>query len=171
MGFAMTIYPPTCPYCNAPAIYAFYPGSFVKPYPYHRDYGPVWMCPQDSAWVGCHPDGRPLGRLADKALRDAKIEAHRAFDILCENWPLAYPEHVREDGQEPVDPKVFKKVRGAMKSRAYRWLAEQLDIPVAECHVGMFTSELCYRTVDVIDKQRPTSATIRAWAKAKHVAQ
>lgn len=118
-----------CPYCERPA--AFLPSSAAV---YGgRDFGPVWACHPCGAWVGCHPGtNRPLGRLADRDLRQAKIAAHRAFDRL---WQ-------RKMAAERVSK---KKARSA----GYRWLAAQLGIEPRDCHIGMMDAGLCRRVVEV----------------------
>jgi hypothetical protein len=35
--------------------------------------------------------------------------------------------------------------KGQARSKAYRWLAEQLSIPYDQCHVGMFDVATCIR--------------------------
>lgn len=144
-----------CPYCQTRARYVGFADKRL--YPYHIDYGPVWICPTDKAYVGSHPNGLPLGRLADKALRDAKIEAHRAFDRLWKDWDVAYPDLYIGSS----------KIRKKMKGRAYTWLAQQMGMTVEDCHIGHMDIEQCHRVVDIIDKLRPTAATVRAWAKER----
>lgn len=68
-----------CPYCNKPSIHVsdseIYSISFG---------GFAYLCRECNAYVGCHKD-RPyeaLGRLANKELREAKINAHASFDNL-----------------------------------------------------------------------------------------
>jgi hypothetical protein len=122
---------PKCPYCDAGAVLHRSSAKF-----YHgRDYGPVWACVPCGAWVGCH-DGteKPLGRLANKELRQAKIMAHAAFD------PLWKP---RADGSRPMN-----------RRDAYRWLAGRLGIPAKRCHIGWFDAEMCQRVVDVCAEER-----------------
>lgn len=119
---------PDCPYCGGPA--AFLPTSTSV---YGRDYGPIWICHPCDAWVGCHKGtASPLGRLADKALRKAKVAAHAAFDPL---W------------------KAKMAFDGINKSRArgemYLWLAERLSIDRKDCHIGMFDAATCQRVVEV----------------------
>lgn len=120
-----------CPYCNRPAPLV----SGLEVYPHRRDLWPkkFYLCKPCDAWVGCHPpasaegggqgDGTvPLGRLANAELRAAKQAAHAAFDPLWKS--------------------------GLMRRRkAYGWLAKQLDIPVQECHIGMFDVPQCNRVV------------------------
>ena len=125
---------PTCPYCGAPA--EFLPSSERL---YHgRDYGPVYACLPCKAWVGCHRGTtRPLGRLADAALRRAKIAAHAAFD---HTWRAL---HARRQTAEPG------YTLGRARASRYRRLAELLGIPPQECHIGMFDVETCRRVIEL----------------------
>jgi len=116
---------PTCSYCTEPSRFC---GDSSEVY--RRNYGPIWICRPCQAWVGCHPGTRkPLGRLADAALRRLKMAAHASFDPL---W----------------------KGRQMSRSQAYRWLAEQLGISCDECHIGMFDEAMCRRVVEVIGERR-----------------
>jgi hypothetical protein len=116
-----------CPYCGGAAVF-----HQTSNHLYGRDYGPVWHCAPCGAWVGCHPGGKPLGRLANKALRDAKVAAHAAFDPL---W----------QAKQRRDSCSKAKARGA----GYKWLADQLGIDRKDCHIGMFTVEQCSKVVEV----------------------
>lgn len=88
-----------------------------------------WFCSDCDAWVGCHRGTtNPLGRLANAELRQAKIEAHAAFDQL---WKSTTPAGTFD------------------RSGAYKWLAEQLGISRDDCHIGMFDVEMCRRVVEV----------------------
>lgn len=114
-----------CDYCQQPA--ALVGGAAI--YPHRPDLARklFWLCDRDDAWVGCHPGGsRPLGRLANTELRQAKIEAHAAFDPL---W----------------------RDRAMTRRQAYQWLAEQLGIDSDDCHIGMFDVETCRRVVAVCE--------------------
>jgi hypothetical protein len=109
--------PPTCPYCQALAVLfksseRFYNG---------RDWGPLWVCEPCEAWVGCHPKTHmPLGRLANRELREEKMRAHAAFDPLWKSGLLSRRE-------------------------AYRLLAKAACLARDECHIGMFDVDLCKR--------------------------
>lgn len=128
-----------CPYCGEKAKLLENSAELYN----GRDYGPAWACVPCGAWVGCHPGTRtPLGRLADKELRQAKIAAHAAFDRL---WKAKLR---REGGRK-------KLARGA----GYKWLAAQLGIEREECHIGMMDVALCRRVVEVC---RPFHAEHRA---------
>lgn len=113
-----------CPYCAQPAE------LMLSSAPLYRgiDYGPVWICRPCQAWVGCHPETtNPLGRLANAALRRAKMAAHAAFDPL------------------------FKS--GRMKrGEAYAWLAKALGIEKTACHIGMMDEAQCIKVKAVCDQ-------------------
>jgi hypothetical protein len=115
--------PVLCDYCSRQT--SFVRGSQV--YPHRPDLHKLrfYMCRPCGAWVGVHRGTvKPLGRLADAALRRAKMDAHAAFDPL------------------------WKKGRGKRSSR-YRWLADRLGIQPADCHIGMFDIATCERVVDI----------------------
>jgi hypothetical protein len=123
-----------CDYCGKPAT--FHPNSSIV---YAADYGPIWACLPCKAWVGCHPNDTPLGRLATKALRVAKVQAHAAFDPLWKG-------KMRRDGCS----------KGKARASGYKWLAAQLGIDPADCHIGMMDEAMCARVVAVC-KDRPRS--------------
>jgi hypothetical protein len=83
--------------------------------------------------------------------------AHAAFDPLWQQWREAYPDYVRAPSH----------VRSAARGRAYAWLADQLGIAKADCHIGHFDVAQCQRVVDVVQQHQPTPSAIRAWAKAQ----
>ena len=98
-----------------------------KIYPHRPDLagGKYYLCRRCMAWVGCHPGtDTPLGRLADKRLRDLKHRGHELFDPI---WKKA------------------KELRGGGNAKnrnaAYKWLADGMGIPQSECHFGMFSPE------------------------------
>jgi hypothetical protein len=123
-----------CPYCDRPA--ALVTGAAI--YPHRPDlFGlKFWQCAPCDAYVGCHKAGAhvdgvisdgtlPLGRLANAALRKAKSAAHAAFDPL---W----------------------KSRSMKRGEAYRWLARELGISSANCHIGMFDIDACRAVVAAV---------------------
>lgn len=124
--------PIECPYCQAPARLV------DSEELYGRSYGYAWVCskrPVCDAYVGCHPGTtKPLGRLADKPLRDAKMKAHQVFDPRWRN--------VQEPG----------RTKRQTRMRAYAWLATQLGITNQECHIGLFDLETCAQVVAVCGK-------------------
>lgn len=111
-----------CPYCdNQPKLVT---GRVI--YPHRTDLYKLWfyLC-KCGARVGCHPGTKkPLGRLADAELRQAKSKAHLAFDPI---W----------------------RDRLMRRKQAYKWLSNQLNIDFNDCHIGMFDVETCNRVVDI----------------------
>jgi len=64
----------------------------------------------------------PLGRLANAELRAAKRAAHAAFDPIWKGGDMS-------------------------RHAAYGWLAKQLGISRANCHIGMFDVDGCEAVV------------------------
>lgn len=124
-----------CPYCDRQA--ALVKGD--KVYPGRVDLAPLnfWRCDPCDSHVGVHKPNRrhgftgiePLGRLANAELRRAKMKAHAAFDPI---WKSG--EMTRRD--------------------AYSWLARELGISVANCHVGMFDVDACLAVVTACEGVR-----------------
>lgn len=112
-----------CPYCNQPAVLM----SGEQVYPHRPDLHKKWVyaCGPCKARVGCHGNSKqPLGRLANAELRKAKIAAHGAFDQL---W----------------------RSHGMSRADSYKWLAERLNVPVEEAHIGLFDVETCHQVVEL----------------------
>ncbi|WP_394749563.1 zinc-finger-containing protein [Spongiimicrobium salis] len=78
--------------------------------------------PQCDSYVGTHDDGEPLGRLADKKLRQWKRKAHDAFDRI---WKEKHME----------------------RNAAYEEMADAIGIPDKFCHIGMFQVKTCIKVV------------------------
>lgn len=75
----------------------------------------IFYCNDCGASVGCHPGTHnPLGKLADKHTRTLRRRLHEVFDVF---WMQGY----------------------MTRTEAYAWLAEQLKITSAECHVSQLT--------------------------------
>lgn len=106
-----------------------------------RGFGWLWACnryPECDAFVGCHPNSeKPLGRLADKKLRAAKMAAHAAFDPLWK-WKS---RRDRVGTQEA-------------RRKAYAWLSGQLGVANELCHIGMFDVDTCAKVTELCKKYR-----------------
>jgi ssDNA-binding Zn-finger/Zn-ribbon topoisomerase 1 len=120
----------TCPYCGAKAKLVDSIAIYKT-----RSYGMLYVCtnyPNCDAYVGCHPNTiQPLGRLADHNLRIRKHNAHSIFDTL---W------------------KGNKRIM--TRTKAYEWLSSELNIPIEECHIGMFDITQCKKVVEVCSKKK-----------------
>lgn len=123
---------PTCPYCHSNSEIT--DGSEIYPHRTDLRQKKFYICRMCNAYVGCHTNGLPLGRLANARLRKAKQKAHAAFDPI---W------------------KSGKKSR----KEAYQWLGEKLGINKENCHIGMFDEENCLRVVELCkNNQLPKGA-------------
>jgi len=121
----------TCPYCHRPAKLA----TGANIYPHRPDLVDkvFWRCAPCDAYVGCHPKHRkwsptgttPLGRLANAELRREKQRAHAAFDPLWKSGEMR-------------------------RTEAYKWLAEQLGMSAANCHIGMLDANACRAVVAAV---------------------
>lgn len=131
---------PLCPYCNIPA--ALIDSSVI----YHKSYGHAWLCEWCRAYVGCHSGTtRPLGTLANAELRAWRRKAHEVFDVL---WRAK----MRRD----------KCPQHEARTAGYRWLAAQMGMTTARCHIGWFNVDECQQVVRLctqvrLVKNRPTT--------------
>lgn len=132
----------TCDYCNQSA--ELVSGAVI--YPHRSDLKSLrfYRCAPCGAWVGCHPGTiRPLGRLADAALRAAKSRVHAAFDPY------------------------WKGTKNHTRGKCYARLAQDLGISQEQCHIGMFDVDLCERALAVIRAWGPIP-TARYAKEAAH---
>lgn len=116
----------TCHYCNSKA---YFKSSKVI---YGKCFGMVYICsnfPECDAYVGVHKGTKtPLGILANKELRELKKKCHALFDPLWKNGEMNRKE-------------------------AYQYLANQLDIVVSKCHIGMFNNETCLKAIKILEEE------------------
>ncbi len=111
----MNTQPKICNLCGGKVIYC----SNARVY-HGRDYGSgyCYYCLDCGAYVGTHKP-RPreaMGLLADEPMRKGKKMCHALFDPI---WQGQKNSH-------------------RARENAYRWLAEQMRIPVESCHFGYF---------------------------------
>ncbi|EKC46894.1 hypothetical protein LEA_19644, partial [human gut metagenome] len=113
-----------CPYCGRVAKYV--DSSVIY---YGHSYGMAYLCRPCNAYVGVHSGtDRPKGSLANAELRGWRKATHARFDPLWQDGP-------------------FKK-----RNAAYRWLSEQMELPIEQTHIGMFTVEQCKAALEIINK-------------------
>ena len=118
-----------CPYCGdwaelvgGDVIYPRRPDLAAKKF---------WRCAACDAYVGCHGlTSVPLGRLANKDLREAKKKAHAAFDPIWKGGTLT-------------------------RKAAYSWLAKMMGIPSENAHIGMFNEAQCRQVVGICMNKPP----------------
>lgn len=121
----------TCPYCGQ-ACELERDSSVV----YRRDYGPIWICYDCKAWVGCHQGTtQPKGTPANLRLRQLRIEAHELFDPL-------WQRKMKRDGV------TAKEARFA----AYDWLSRTMGLTPHSCHIGMMNAEQCCQVIDICER-------------------
>ncbi|WP_432353259.1 zinc-finger-containing protein [Anaerotruncus rubiinfantis] len=116
--------PTICPYCGGRVIFtdssAIYGG---------RSYGMIYLCTNCNASVGVHKGTRkPLGTLANTALKNKRRETHAVFDGY---W----------------------KQNGIKRTDAYKWLARQMRLPEYRTHIGQMDMELCERVIQIVQAQ------------------
>lgn len=113
-----------CPYCQKPAKWV------ENKEIYGRNYGRsymAWYCRPCDAYVGCHNNTKkPLGRMADRELREWRKKAKNKFiEVkLNGNWKN-------------------KK----LKSKAYLWLKDRLG---KEFHFGDSTIDECKSVYELV---------------------
>jgi hypothetical protein len=122
---------PTCQYCGKEA--KLVTGAHV--YPHRKDLARLhfWRCDPCNAHVGTFDNGDPRGPLANARLRQLRMQAHAAFDPY---W----------------------KGKSMSRSKAYRWLADQLGVDVREAHIGGSDEEFCERVIDLCRPKKPRGA-------------
>lgn len=116
--------PTICPYCAGKVIFTdsavLYNGV---------SYGNIYYCTNCNASVGVHKGtNKPLGTLANSALKLKRREAHNVFD----GWWRA---------------------RRMNRTKAYEWLAEQMKLPVYQTHIGQFDMAQCDQVVQIVYTQ------------------
>lgn len=99
---------------------------------YSKSYGTkIYLCRDCDAYVGCHiGTTKAKGTVANKELRRKRILAHQAFDKIAKTDLIhtIYPKKI------PVRNR---------REKAYFWLAQELGIDFADCHIGMMDEEQC----------------------------
>lgn len=126
-----------CPHCYKKARIA----TGAEVYPHRTDLHDnlIWVCTQEGcdARVGTHSSGKPLGTLANAETREWRQKARAAFDPRWKGTP-------------------HEKIR---RREQYARLANELNIPTADCHIGVFGIKLCKEVIDACD---PEGAAKRA---------
>lgn len=97
-----------------------------------------WLCNQCGAYCGVHRGTlKPLGTPAGAETRRARLSAHAAFDPL---W------------QKRQRLSEISKTKA--RNRGYQWLADQLGIRRADCHIAMMDAATAWRVVEICRAKR-----------------
>lgn len=117
--------PAICPYCESEVIYTSNKVIYGKEF----GNGKCYKCTHCDAYVGVHNGTNiPLGRMANKELRELKKQAHALFDPI---W----------------------KTKQKTRSEAYQDLANALGIPKNECHFGWFDQPMLLKAIRILQLQ------------------
>ena len=119
---------PRCPYCGCHTIYRSADGIYRE----NTRNEMLYVCknyPRCDSYVRVQPGTRiPLGTVANRELRELRIEAHRQFDKLHK--------------------------RGYMsKHDAYQWLGGVLGVTAREAHIGQLSMLSCNLVIREAKKQ------------------
>ncbi len=102
-----------CPYCNRLAVWVDNKEVYGKNYGKSHK---IWLCKPCNAYVGCHNNTKkPLGTMADRNLRNWRIQAHNKID-----WYWQQGMYTRKE--------VYQKLS--------RFFGEEI-------HIGSANRELC----------------------------
>lgn len=89
--------------------------------------GGCYLCDDCKAYVGVHniKSKKPLGRLANKELRELKMSCHKLFDVF---W--------KETNLKRID--------------CYGYLANKLGLHLRETHFGWFNKEYLEKSLEIL---------------------
>lgn len=115
---------PVCPYCGRTAVLK--PAEYVHGERTFKKGTHLYVCsayPECQAYVSVNERNlEPIGTLADRKLRKKRIEAHRLINQI-----VRYGYMSQKD--------------------VYRWLANRLELPYRETHIGYFSDYLCEQVI------------------------
>ena len=112
-----------CPYCGAPMILRSADGIYKD----NSHHAKLYVCrnyPECDTYIRTQPGtSLPLGTPANRELRALRIQAHRCFDALY--------------------------LTGYMTKRdAYIWLANLLQAPQSQAHIGYLSEYSCRQVIE-----------------------
>lgn len=118
--------PTICRYCGSPVVFTSNAEIYGKEY----GNGKCYLCRNCRAFVGVHTGTEtPLGTLANEELRRYRKAAHFWFD------------------------KIWKKpTRITTRYKAYEWLSDELRLPRAKTHIGMFEKDQCEQAIKIAQR-------------------
>lgn len=103
---------------------------------YGKDYGNghIYICenfPSCNSYVGAHGDGKPLGDVVGYKTRQARKQAHKAFDPLWRQGEI--------------------NRRFGNRETAYKYLSDFMNLPTEKTHIGMFDELQCKRVLEFVN--------------------
>lgn len=101
-----------CPYCKHPTVLS---ESII---------GTMYWCKPCDAYNFTADDGKAVGRVANRKLRDYKVSAYGYFNAFCEK------------------AKIGREV-------AYNWLSWKTGIPPKYTNIEMFNIETCKKVIEL----------------------
>ncbi len=128
-----------CPYCGSTVIYRSADGIYNEN---HNDVM-LYVCskyPECDSYVRVHEGTtRPVGTMANGELRALRDKAHKQFDKIHKTGIMT-------------------------KDDAYRWLANILQAPLSEAHIGHLSEHYCNLVIDeskkVLERHRPSRVNL-----------
>jgi ssDNA-binding Zn-finger/Zn-ribbon topoisomerase 1 len=111
--------------------------ALMKFHPTSR-FGPFYGCtryPECKATHGAHKhNGAPLGKPANKATKEKRIEAHALFDQLWQGEP-------------------DEKERKRKRRDSYAWMQQAMGMTKDEAHIGNFDIPTCERLMAAVREE------------------
>lgn len=125
--------PKRCNICGGEVVYTSNASIYGRKY----GSGYCYLCMQCGAYVGTHKPWpkRALGILANKEMRDLKMQCHEIFDSFWRGKPKA----------------------GKKRHDLYCWLAKEMNIPVEECHFGYFDQQQLEKALELLESVKSLS--------------
>ena len=117
--------PKICPYCNGDVVRTSNSEIYGKEY----GNGVCYLCRSCRASVGTHDDGRPLGILATKEMKNLKKKCHEIFDPIWKNNLVS-------------------------RTSLYKRLAIKLSIPFEDCHFGHFDTTTLNKVLRIMSEDK-----------------
>lgn len=109
--------PDICRYCGGKIILTSTNAIYAKGNEH------IYLCTNCNAYVGCHKGTtRPLGKVANAALRMKRQETHGIFDA-------------------------FWNTRRWSRSDAYAWLSKSMGLSEGDAHIGNFEMDECEQVI------------------------
>lgn len=121
-----------CDYCGKDA--ALVAGDVIYPSNPQAHHRMFWFCKPCDAWTATHensPTHKPIGRMANAQLREARKRALMAFNPL---WLAGHGMFLQAN---------LLVSKSYCVGVAYKWLADRMGITTKTCHIGSMNEQQC----------------------------